>query len=200
MQSALRPEANAASNFPTPHRRTSRRNFASGFSSFCVAQWCSARVAIHEACRVLPDTHVLRGVLRALGIVPGYPTYAKLCTESILYLRFSPVKMACGDTRFRKYKQVLEDKLVSAELSLRYWAQQENFRAWVSIPVSERVTPELLRGREQALIQTLQPRLNFLSLLGGFALAKASSSLQMPPLPERPAFSDFGGKNGGSRR
>ena len=26
-------------------------------------------------------------------------------------------------TRFRKYKQVLEDKLVSAELSLRYWAQ-----------------------------------------------------------------------------
>ena len=57
-------------------------------SSFCVAQWCSARIAIHEVCRVLPDTHVLRGVFRALGIVPGYPTYAQFCTESILYLRF----------------------------------------------------------------------------------------------------------------
>ena len=34
----------------------------------------------------------------------------------------------------------------------------------------------------------------FLSLLGGFVLAKASSSLQTPPSPERPAFSDFGGK------
>ena len=65
--------------------------------------------------------------------------------------------MAGEHTCFRKHKQVLEDKLVSAELSLRYWAQQENFCAWVSIPVSERVTPELLRGREQALIQTLQP-------------------------------------------
>ena len=69
--------------------------------------------------------------------------------------------MAREHTRFRKYKQVLEDKLVSAELSLRYWAQQEKFWAWVSILVSERVTPELLRGREQALIQTLQPPLNF---------------------------------------
>ena len=52
----------------------------------------SARIAIHEAFRVLSDTHVLRGVFRAPGIVPGYPTYAQFCAESILYLRFSPVK------------------------------------------------------------------------------------------------------------
>ena len=62
------------------------------FSSFCVAQWCSARIAIHEAFRVLPDTHVLRGVFRALGIVPGYPIFTQFCAESVLYLRFSPVK------------------------------------------------------------------------------------------------------------
>ena len=47
------------------------------------------------------------------------------------------------------------------ELSLRYWAQKENLWDWVSIPVSETVAPELLGGREQALIQTLQPPLNF---------------------------------------
>ena len=80
--------------------------------------------------------------------------------------------MAGEHTCFRKYKQVLEDKLVSAELSLRYWAQQENFCAWVSIPVSERVTPELLRGREQALIQTLQPPLNFPSIARRFCPRK----------------------------
>ena len=56
------------------------------FSSFCVAQWCSARIAVHEAFRVLPDTHVLRGVFRALGTVPGFPTFAQFCAESRLYL------------------------------------------------------------------------------------------------------------------
>ena len=63
------------------------------FSSFCVAQWCSVRIALHEAFRVLPDTHVLGGVfIRALGIVPGYPTFAPFGAESVLYLRFSPSK------------------------------------------------------------------------------------------------------------
>ena len=93
--------------------------------------------------------------------------------------------MAREHTRFRKYKQVLEDKLASAELSLRYWAQQENFWAWVSVPVSERVTPELLRGREQALIQTLQPPLNFPFIARWICPRKVSSSLQMPPLPRK---------------
>ena len=102
-----------------------------------MAQWCSARIAIHEAFRVLPDTHVLRGVFRALGIVPAYPTFAQFCAEPVLYLRFSPVKKfaklfyvgsteksttAREHTRYRKYKQVLDEKLVSAELVLRYWA------------------------------------------------------------------------------
>ena len=93
------------------------------FFHFCMAQWRSARIATHEAFRVLPDTHVLRGVFRALGIVPGYPTFAQFCAESVLYLRFSPIKKCAklfyvGSTekstmaREHKYKQVLDDKLV----------------------------------------------------------------------------------------
>ena len=93
------------------------------FFHFCMAQWRSARIATHEAFRVLPDTHVLRGVFRALGIVPGYPTFAQFCAESVLYLRFSPIKKCTklfyvGSTekstmaREHKYKQVLDDKLV----------------------------------------------------------------------------------------
>ena len=70
---------------------------------------------------------------------------------------------------------------MSAELSLRYWAQQ----------LSERVTPELLRGREQALIQTLQPPLNFpfhCSVV--LPSQRHHQASKIPPLPERPAFSE----------
>ena len=64
-------------------------------------------------------------------------------------------------TRYRKYKQVLEDKLVSAELSIRFWAHHRNFWDWCVIPVSQTVATDVLRGREQALIQALQPPPNF---------------------------------------
>ncbi|CAE7275386.1 mettl21a [Symbiodinium sp. CCMP2456] len=141
-----------------------------------VAQWCCARIAIHEAHRTLPDTHVLRGVFRALGVLPGYPSFQQFCAESVLYIRFSPVKkhaklfyvgsteksvMVREHTRYRKYKQVLEDKLVSAELSIRFWAHHRNFWDWCVIPVSQTVATDVLRGREQALIQALQPPPNF---------------------------------------
>ena len=67
------------------------------FGSVLVLSWCFWRCSMvcRARCatyRVLPDTHVLRGVLRALGILPGYPTFAQFCTESVLYLRFSPLK------------------------------------------------------------------------------------------------------------
>ena len=88
------------------------------------------------------NTHVLRGVFRALGILPGYPSFQQFCAESVLYIRFSPVKkhaklfyvgsteksvMVREHSRYRKYKQVLEDKLMSAELSIRFWAHHRNF-------------------------------------------------------------------------
>ncbi|OLP78836.1 hypothetical protein AK812_SmicGene40935 [Symbiodinium microadriaticum] len=115
-------------------------------------------------------------VFRALGIVPGYPSFQQFSAESVLYLRFSPVKKHAklfyvGSTeksvmirehcRYRKYKLVLEEKLVSAELSIRFWAHHRNFWNWCIIPVTDVVSHDLLRGREQALIQTLQPPLNF---------------------------------------
>ena len=69
--------------------------------------------------------------------------------------------MAREHTRFSKHKQVVEEKLVSAEVTLRYWAEKGTFWQWHAVPIFEQVTPALLRGREQALIQTLQPPLNF---------------------------------------
>ncbi|CAE7316261.1 unnamed protein product, partial [Symbiodinium microadriaticum] len=115
-------------------------------------------------------------VFRALGIVPGCPSFQQFSAESVLYLRFSPIKkhaklfyvgsteksvMIREHSRFRKYKQVLEEKLVSAELSIRFWAHHRTFWNWCIVPVTDVVPHDLLRGREQALIQTLQPPLNF---------------------------------------
>ncbi|CAE7665130.1 unnamed protein product [Symbiodinium necroappetens] len=121
-------------------------------------------------------SYMERCVFRVLGIVPGYPSFQQFSAESVLYLRFSPIKkhaklfyvgsteksvMIREHSRFRKYKQVLEEKLVSAELSIRFWAHHRTFWNWCIIPVTDVVPHDLLRGREQALIQTLQPPLNF---------------------------------------
>ena len=107
--------------------------------------------------------------------------------------------MAREHTRLHKYKQVLEDKLVSAELSLPYWAQQENFWAWVSIPVSESVAPELLGGREQAPIQTLQP-LNFPFIARWFCPRKGIIKPPDATFARKTGVFRLWRKNGGSRR
>ena len=148
----------------------------SDFQLFRLARFCVARLALNEVHTGLPDLHVLKGVFRATGLQPGFPTFAQFCRQSVLYLRFSPVKRYAklfyvGSTegctsireasRYRKYKQVQQDKLVSAELCLRYWDRDSTFWEWVAVPISAAVPPNILRGRKQAMTQTLQPLLNF---------------------------------------
>ena len=60
-------------------------------------------------------------------------------------------------TRFRKFQQVQKEKLVSVELSLRYWHRQDNFWEWA----------ELLLGRQHATT-------TFLLASNGSVLGKAS--------------------------
>ena len=135
-----------------------------------------------------------------VGIQPGFPTFAQFCRESVLYLGFCPGECYAklyyvGSTegctssressRYRKFNQVVRDKLVSAELCLRYWARDLTFWQWVAVPISSAVPSNIIRGREQAMIQTLQPlhRSIFLSLLGGFAPKRASSGHPTHPRP-----------------
>ena len=83
----------------------------------------------------------------------GTPLLPKFFSESVLYLRFSPqptqaklyyigstekCTTARERTRFRKHKQAVEERLVSAELALRYWAV---------VPISEQVTRRVAQGR-----------------------------------------------------
>ena len=143
---------------------------------FEIARWVVARIALLEVQSRMPDHHVLKGVLRALGVNSQRLTFSFFSAHSVLYLRFSPLKKQAKlfyigstensvcqreHTRHRKFKQVRAEKLVSAELSLRFWDKYDSFWDWVAIPVSSAVPKNILRGREQALIQTLQPPLNF---------------------------------------
>ena len=62
-------------------------------------------------------------------------------------------------SRTRKYYQLTHDRLVQAELALRYWREQKNLFIWVPIPLFTCRTD--FRCLELALIQEWQPRLNY---------------------------------------
>ena len=61
-------------------------------------------------------------------------------------------------SRSRKYLQLTNERLVQAELALRYWHDHDNLYIWAPIPIyTDRVD---YRSLEMALIQEWQPRLN----------------------------------------
>jgi hypothetical protein len=62
-------------------------------------------------------------------------------------------------SRSRKYLQLANERLVQAELALRYWQDHDNLYIWAPIPIyTERID---YRSLETALIQEWQPRLNY---------------------------------------
>ena len=62
-------------------------------------------------------------------------------------------------SRSRKYFQLTHERLVQAELALRYWHEHDNLYIWAPIPIyTDRVD---YRSLEVALIQEWQPRLNY---------------------------------------
>ena len=62
-------------------------------------------------------------------------------------------------SRSRKYLQLTNERLVHAELALRYWQEHDNLYIWAPIPIYTN-RPDF-RCLELALIQEWQPRLNF---------------------------------------
>ena len=62
-------------------------------------------------------------------------------------------------SRSRKYFQLTNERLVQAELALRYWLDHDNLYIWAPIPIyTDRAD---YRSLEMALIQEWQPRLNY---------------------------------------
>ena len=59
----------------------------------------------------------------------------------------------------RKYLQLTNERLVQAELALRYWQDHDNLYIWAPIPLYTERTD--YRSLEMALIQDWQPRLNY---------------------------------------
>ena len=62
-------------------------------------------------------------------------------------------------SRSRKFLQLTNERLVHAELALRYWQEHDNLYAWAPIPIYTNRSD--FRCLELALIQEWQPRLNF---------------------------------------
>ena len=62
-------------------------------------------------------------------------------------------------SRSRKFLQLTNERLVQAELALRYWQEQDNLYIWAPIPIYTNRSD--FRNLEMALIQEWQPRLNF---------------------------------------
>ena len=62
-------------------------------------------------------------------------------------------------SRSRKYLQLTNERLVQAELALRYWKDHDNLYIWAPIPICTDRTD--YRSLEMALIQEWQPRLNY---------------------------------------
>ena len=62
-------------------------------------------------------------------------------------------------SRSRKFLQLTNERLVQAELALRYWQEQDNLYIWAPIPIYTNRTD--FRSLEMALIQEWQPRLNY---------------------------------------
>ena len=62
-------------------------------------------------------------------------------------------------SRSRKYLQLTNERLVQAELALRYWQDHDNLYIWAPIPAYTDRTD--YRSLEMALIQEWQPKLNY---------------------------------------
>ena len=62
-------------------------------------------------------------------------------------------------SRSRKYLQLTNERLVQAELALRYWRDHDNLYIWAPIPIyTDRAD---YRSLDMAIIQEWQPRLNY---------------------------------------
>ena len=115
-----------------------------------------------EAIAILPEQHVLKGMFRKVQLRPSEQTFHNFQLPSRVYLRFSSLKTtsklayvgsttqtvaAREATRFRKFQQLKNERMVSVELSLRYWFRQDNFWDWAALPITSSIPNEVPLGK-----------------------------------------------------
>ena len=90
------------------------------------------------------------------------PFCANIFPSQCVYIRFTHIMNMQLDreySRSRRFFQLTKDKLVQAELALRYWKEHDNLYIWAPVPIfTERADYRCL---ELAWIQEWQPRLNY---------------------------------------
>ena len=87
-------------------------------------------------------------------------------------------------SRSRKFSQLTNERLVHAELALRYWREHDNLFAWAPIPLF--VERPDYRCLELPLIQEWQPRLNCPFICQFFH--PRTGILHKPPMPTNAQF------------
>ena len=145
-----------------------------------IALWQQARITLirvfhlhshHDASQMGATRHQLQ----RLGISPKVYTFQHHNATSIVYIRltlsrgFSKFRyIGCSHhnlqhreaSRNRKFKQVQENKIVHAELAIRWWAKHNNYQQYVPITIQHSIAEDKLDAAEITLIQRLQPKLN----------------------------------------
>ena len=150
----------------TPFTMTSTANF---FQSFRIIK---TRMMVLSVIHGLRPTQKLKSILegctnltifnQSLGIDTAFaqPFFQTIFPVPECLSSFHPYyEHAAQISRSRKIFQLSNDRLVQAELALRYWKEHDSLYIWAPFPIyTERADYRCL---ELALIQEWQPRLNY---------------------------------------
>ena len=140
--------------------------------------WIQARIQVYRLLHLYPDnahTQQWRARLLSLNILPAtytwqfyqhaHAVYIKLPdTTHLLYFYVGSTGASTAGrerTRRAKFLQVCQNKLVSAELALRWWKLHDNYYNYSTIAIIHANSSVQALVKEHQLIQLWQPPLNF---------------------------------------
>ena len=140
--------------------------------------WIQARIQVYRLLHLYPDnahTQQWRARLLSLNILPAtytwqfyqhaHAVYIKLpYTTHLQYFYVGSTGASTAGrerTRRAKFLQVCQNKLVSAELALRWWKLHDNYYNYSTIAIIHADSSVQALVKEHQLIQLWQPPLNF---------------------------------------
>ena len=163
-----------------------------------IRSWAHALTILNIIHRLQVNTHRMQTWTKRLtnrGIDARSYTFEFHHHRHVVYAKISPnyklsyigmtSKTVQGreNSRKRKTKQISQEKLVQAELALRWWHRTGSYDTFATIVVHRAATRLPVITKEQLLIQRWQPELNFPWIL---RLPLSTNPFLEPPTPPIP--------------
>ena len=140
--------------------------------------WIQSRIQVYRLLHLFPDnahTQQWRSRLLSLNILPATYTWQFYQHHNVVYIKLphtthlhffyigSTGASTAGRERTRraKFLQVCQNKLVNAELALRWWKLHDNYYNYSTIAIVHAESSIQALVKEHQLIQLWQPPLNF---------------------------------------